>query len=202
MGWEPQASQPGFFSKIYSFFEDFAEWVVLGFQSVLKSVGLPVVSGLSLLVKLLIGATVFGGLLFVGVWVGHTWGSSTLEGPAPPLDHSTSDQPAVTSPSSPARDVLSDFFKSVNSHKYSLAYDDLTPAWKRELPFKDFESRYRDMDSIDCVVKNERKLRSDRIELDVELAVTQSGSTRSYRGTYQAEDTRQGWRLGYFMRAK
>jgi hypothetical protein len=196
MDWETEASRPSIFSKSYRFLEEFAEWLVVSCKSILTGVGMPMVSGMSLLIKSVLVLALACALLYCGLRLGNMVRTTvTPEVRRPVASRPALPKAALNEPSGPAQDVVNDYLRELGQGRMSVAYNDLSPAWKAELPYQKFADSYAEMQNIEGKIVKVRQVNPRSYELEVDLEVKLSGVPRKYHGVYVAEQTDDGWKI-------
>lgn len=94
-----------------------------------------------------------------------------------------------------AKQALTTFLEAINQGDHQSAYSQLSPGWQKELTFESFSKGYASARDLRYTIEEAVPLGSDRVQLEVILAVQEGANTRKYAGTYIALKTEDGWKL-------
>ena len=94
-----------------------------------------------------------------------------------------------------AKQALTTFLEAINQGDHQSAYAQLSPGWQKELSFENFSKGYASARDLRYTIEEAVPLGSDRVQLEVILAVQEGANTRKYAGTYIALKTDNGWKL-------
>jgi len=196
MQWENKPIGPPIWQVLYGFFEDFSEWLFRGLQGTVGIFGLSLAQGFGLAIRGGLVLLMAVALVASGMYVGKKYGPTMLgmKEEAPVLPPKRILPPSADTTQS-ARQAVLDFYSAIDNRAYSVAYDSLSPAWRSELTFDQFERGYHGTQSLRCTVREARRINDQKVELDIGLDVSEERGTQSYTGTYVAVLTDMGWKL-------
>lgn len=94
-----------------------------------------------------------------------------------------------------ANRVLENYLKALQDQDFRAAYDLLSPEWRSELPFEDFEAGYRTTKVSTYEIGKAETVDQRHVRIKAELEVEEGGNRKILEALYLAVLSPQGWRL-------
>lgn len=151
--------------------------------------------------RMVIALMVVVGVLLIGIGIGRLVSPVVRGGTAdrtpsllpPPPETTPGMEPRHTA--STPQQVVQDFYRALDESAYPRAYSHLSTAWKRELPFAQFERGYASTQSVSCAVIGAREVSTSQVKVQISLEVTENGRLRRHEGTHVVSLTPDGWKI-------
>jgi hypothetical protein len=94
-----------------------------------------------------------------------------------------------------ANRVLENYLKALQDQDFRTAYDLLSPEWRAELPFEDFEAGYQTTRVSSYSMGKAETVDQRHVRIKAELEVEEGGQRKILEALYLAVLSPQGWRL-------
>lgn len=94
-----------------------------------------------------------------------------------------------------ANRVLQSYLTAIQESNFRAAYDLLSPAWRKELPFESFEKGYSLTRVIGYEIGKAETVKPMQVKIRADIRVDENGKIRRLRAAYVAVLTSNGWRL-------
>lgn len=94
-----------------------------------------------------------------------------------------------------AHRVLENYLKALQQQNFRVAYDLLSPEWRQELAFDDFEAGYLTTKVSSYEIGKAETIDQRQVRIQAELEVQEGGQRKMLQALYLAVLSSQGWRL-------
>lgn len=94
-----------------------------------------------------------------------------------------------------ANRVLVNYLKALQDQDYRSAYDLLSPEWRNELVYEDFQSGYQTTTVLTYDIGQAETVDPRHVRIKAELEIEEGGQKKILEALYLAVLTPQGWRL-------
>lgn len=94
-----------------------------------------------------------------------------------------------------ANRVLENYLKALQDQDFRAAYDLLSPEWRAELAYEDFEAGYRTTRITTYEIGQAETVDQSHVRIRAELEVEEGGQRKLLEALYLAVLSPQGWRL-------
>ncbi len=103
--------------------------------------------------------------------------------------------PIPVSLSGSAKETVNDFYHAVKVGSFRRAYSWLSPSWRKELPYEEFERGYEGTAHVKYRVDKIKYLSPKRARVWVDLTVEENAAWKHYRVRHILIRTAEGWKL-------
>ncbi len=94
-----------------------------------------------------------------------------------------------------ANRVLINYLKALQDQDYRAAYDMLSPEWRQELAFEDFQAGYQTTSVLTYDIGQAETVDARHVRIKAEVEVEEGGQKKILEALYLAVLSPQGWRL-------